>query len=249
MRFREVFCRVLLSALIILIQSLPAKAFPVRINTTDDLIMRLRQTVQEQYQIPAQSVLIIWNDDTLEEKLIPWGRHSAVELTEQDLLNLIRKTTLTLRVVEGNKFRTLLPVSLKVDGWLDVCTLRHAVRQGELLSEDKIQTTRKKLSDLPMGYLKSLEYPSEFKANRNLAAGIILNPAMLEQVPLVVKGTPVRVMVLSGNLRLVAQGEVLENGVRNQAVSVKVISFGSNRMIKARVTGPGEVTLEMKQDK
>jgi flagella basal body P-ring formation protein FlgA len=230
-------------------QTFSAEAFPIRVNSTDDLIARLRQSVQTQYDVPAKNILVVWNDSTLEEKLRLWGAQAVVELTEQDLLNLIRKTTLTLRVVEGGKFRAMLPVHVKVDGWVNVCTLRQSALPGEILSEEKIQISRKKLSELQAGYLKAIEYPTELKMTRSVPAGTVLTSALLERVPLVMKGSQIRVIVINGTLRLVAQGEVLESGVRNQMVSVKVLSFGSNRMIQARVTGQGEVTLEMKQDK
>lgn len=221
-------------------------ASPVRVNSTDELIYRLRQAVQSQYEVAPQNVLVLWNDDSLEDKLARVGKNLSVELTERDLQNLIGKTILTLKVMDGNRYRATIPVKLKVDGWTEVYISKKPLRRGEMLSEQSIQFSKKKLSELPVNYLRVLENPGDYRVNRDIPAGMVLNRLALEQQPLVLKGAQVKVVVVNENLRLMAQGEVLENGLRNQMVSVRVLSFGSNKLVQARVTGQGEVTLEIK---
>lgn len=229
---------------------LATQASPFRIATTDELIEQLRQAVQNQYGVSAQNVLILWNDSLLEEKLAKLGQNLSVELTEQELLNLIGKSFLNLRVMDRSRFRAMVPISLKVDAWMNVYTTRKALRKGESLTVDSIQLSRKKLSELiGSNYLRDLHNPEDYKVSRDLPAGAVLSKNAIVAQALVTKGSTVRVVVVNENLRLVAQGEVLENGVRNQLVSVRVLNFNSNKVLQARVTGRGEVTLEISEEK
>lgn len=223
-----------------------ANASPIRIGTTDELIFRLRQSVQNQYAVPAQSVLVLWNDSLLEEKLAKLGKNLSLEIEERDLTNLIGKTALTLRVMDGNRYRAAMSVSVKVDGWAEVFTARKAIQRGEFLSSDSVQLTRKKLSETPNGSLRVLTHPEDYKATRDFVPGAILTRMSLEQQALVYKGKQLRVVVINDTLRLVAQGEALENGVRDQMISVKILNFNSNEIVQGRVSDRGEVTLEIK---
>ncbi|MBT9544819.1 MAG: flagellar basal body P-ring formation protein FlgA [Candidatus Sericytochromatia bacterium] len=225
---------------------LSANASPIRIGTTDELIFRLRQSVQNQYAVPAQSVLVLWNDSLLEEKLAKLGKNLSLEIEERDLTNLIGKTAITLRVMEGNRYRAAMSVSVKVDGWAEVFTARKAIQRGEFLSSDSVQLTRKKLSETPNGSLRVLAHPEDFKATRDFVSGAILTRTALEQQALVYKGKQVRVVVINDTLRLLAQGEAQENGVRDQMISVKILNFGSNEIVQGRVSDRGEITLDIK---
>lgn len=232
--------------LAICLLQISANASPIRIGTTDELIFRLRQSVQNQYAVPAQSVLVLWNDALLEEKLAKMGKNLSLEIEERDLTNLIGKTAITLRVMDGNRYRAAMSVSVKVDGWAEVYTARKAIQRGEFLSSESVQLTRKKLSETPNGSLRVLTHPEDFKATRDFVSGSILTRNALEQQALVYKGKQVRVMVINETLRLVAQGEALENGVRDQMISVKILNFNSNEIVQGRVSDRGEVTLEIK---
>jgi flagella basal body P-ring formation protein FlgA len=223
-----------------------ASASPVRVSTTDELIFRLRQSVQNQYEVPAQSVLVLWNDALLlEEKLAKIGKNLSLEIEERELQNLIGKTALNLKVMDGNRYRAAMTVSVKVDGWAEVYTARKAIQRGEFLASESVQLMRKKLSELPSGAIRVLSHPEDFKATRDYVSGAIFTRTALEQQLFVYKGKPIRVVVVNENLRLIAQGEALENGFRDQMISFKVLNFNSNETVRGRVSGRGEVTLEV----
>jgi len=235
-------CMLILGVCLIPVSS---AAETVRVSNTDDLIKHLRQGVQAQYQIPAHNVLILWNDQSLESKLAEMGPGLSVELSEQELKNLINRPSLLLKVMGGSQYKGRIPLRIQVDGWLDVYQSECPLRQDQALKPQCLSVQRTKLSALPPQYVRSPFRIEDFVARQEIPAKTLLRPTMLKEKPLVDRGSTVKVVVMNGNLRLMAQGEALETGVRNDMIRVKVMSFQSEKIIRARISDEGEVTLEI----
>lgn len=235
----------LLVVLTMFIPVVTAAAEPVRVTQTDQLLRLLRQAVVKEYGVLAHDVLIIWDDQELDAKLSKLGSGLAVEVTEQDLMHLVQRSSLLLKVVSGTEYKGRIPVRVSIDGWVDVYQTSRLLRKGELLSPDSLEPKRLKLSDLPPQYVRAPFRLEDFSTRQEILPETVLSSAMLIERPLVTRGAIVRIVVINQNLRLVARGEALESGVRNAFIRVKITNFGTEKTVRARVTAEGEVTLKI----
>lgn len=218
-----------------------------RFRKTDAFIQYLRKAVQTAYNVPSHDILIFWDDQDLEVKLAGLGKNLEIEVSEQDLQNIVKRSSLSLKVMDGSQYKGRIPIRVKVDGWVDVYQTRRSLNKDQQLAEEALEAKRVKLSDLPAQYIRAPFRIEEYMTRQDIPAGKLLQPSMLKEKPLVEQEMSVRVIVINQGLRLVAQGEALEAGVRDQQIRVRIMNFGSNSIIKARVTGMGEVTLEIEK--
>lgn len=242
------FKRIWLAALLVVVMVFaPTVSWSqtTRVTKTDALLDLLRQSVAQQYQIPAQGVLVIWNDQSLETKLSQMGKNLSVEVSDQDLTGLVQKDTLVLKVMDGTRYKGRVPVRVKVDGWADTYQTTRLVKKGEALDLEKVNVKRVKLSALPAQMVKSPFLMEDYLAKQDIPANTILRLALLQERPLVEKEMTVRIVLINGNLKLLAEGEALDSGPRNAMVRVRITSFESKKIVRARVSGEGEVTLEI----
>lgn len=238
----------LAALLVVFVMLIPAVSFAetAQVSRTDALIALIRQATAQQYQIAPQDVLIVWNDQDLEAKLARMGAGLSVEVTEPDLRNLIQRDSLLLKVMEGGtRYKGRVPIRIKVDGFVEVYQSARALRKGEPLSIDNVTAQRIKLSALPAQVARAPFPIEDYLVRQDVPAKTVLRTALLQERPLIERGSQVKVILVNGGLRLVAEGEALEGGPRNAMIRVKVTNFGTNKMIRARVTGVNEVTLEI----
>lgn len=244
MTAKKIWLATLLVAMILLMPAI-SKAETFQVSRTDELIALMRQVVQQQYQIEAYDVLIVWNDQDLEAKLAKMGKGLRAELSDQDLKNLVQRDSLMLKVMEGTRYKGSVPVRVKADGWIEVFHSARALQKGEVLKADSVMTQRVKISALPPQAVRAPFRIEDFLVRQDIPAKTVLRSALLQERMLVERGDDVKVLVVQGDLTLVASGEALESGIRNALVRVKIKNFDTNKMIRARVSGEGEVTLEI----
>lgn len=216
-----------------------------QVSRTDALINLIRQATAAQYQIAPQDVLIVWNDQNLEDKLKRMGAGLSVEVTDQDLRNLIQRDSLLLKVMEGTRYKGRVPVRIKVDGFVEVYQTARALRKGEPLNVDNVTAQRVKLTALPQQAARAPFPIEDYLVRQDVPAKTVLRTALLQERPLIERGSSVKVILVNGELRLVAEGQALESGPRNAMIRVKVTNFGTDKIIRARITGDNEVTLEI----
>lgn len=216
-----------------------------QVSRTDALINLIRQATAAQYQIAPQDVLIVWNDQNLEDKLKRMGAGLSVEVSDQDLRNLIQRDSLSLKVMEGTRYKGRVPVRIKVDGFVEVYQTARALRKGEPLNVDNVTAQRVKLTALPQQAARAPFPIEDYLVRQDVPAKTVLRTALLQERPLIERGSSVKVILMNGELRLVAEGQALESGPRNAMIRVKVTNFGTDKIIRARITGDNEVTLEI----
>lgn len=238
--------KIWLSLAVWLVLCLPAVvgAEEVRINTSDALIKHLRQAVQVQYQIPSHHVLVLWDDQSLESKLAEMGTGLTIAMTEQDLHNIINRPSLLLKVMHGQQYKGRLPVRVKIDGWMEIYQTSCPLRQDDSLKPECLTAKRVQLSALPPQYIRSPFRLEDYLARQDIATDTPLRMGLLKAKPLVKRGNTVRVIVQNGSLRLMAQGEALASGARDEMIRVKILSFQSQKIVQARISDEDEVILD-----
>lgn len=244
MTVKRIGLATLLVASILLAPAL-AWAETFSVSRTDALIALIRQATAQQFEVQPTDVLVIWNDQDLEKKLAQMGPGLSAEVTDSDLRGLIQRDSLMVKVMDGTRYKGRVPVRVKVDGWVEVYSTARQLAKGEVLKPESLTSVRVKLSALPPQAIRPPFRIEDFLTRQALPANTVLKPAFLLERPLVERGSPVRVLVINQGLKLLAQGEALENGVRNAIIRVKITNFNSNKVVRARVSDEGEVTLEI----
>lgn len=96
---------------------------------------------------------------------------------------------------------------------------------------------------LGLGFLASLDQAIGQKVLRPMVIDQVVTPVALEQPAMVRKGDQVVIIARAGNLAVRMPGEAMSDGGFNEQIRVK--NLNSNRVIKANITGPGQVEVSM----
>ena len=137
--------------------------------------------------------------------------------------------------VNGESYR-LLPVTcrLRAEGEVFV-TSRDLERLTVLTAEDY----HKELRELTGDEILTPPAPGAYRTARPIRAGKILRTRDLEPVPIVAKGSKVKILARGKSFFVTVDGLAQEDGGLGQEIAVK--NIGSGKVIRATVIGPGEV--------
>ncbi|WPP01276.1 flagellar basal body P-ring formation chaperone FlgA [Pseudomonas sp. HR96] len=123
-----------------------------------------------------------------------------------------------------------------------VITTRPLKRESVLADAD-VSLHEEDVGLLSQGYLTALDQAVGQKLVRPTVNGQVLTPQHLEQVAVIAKGDQVVITARSGTLAVRMPGEALSDGGMSEQIRVK--NLNSQRVVKARVTGPGQVEVSM----
>jgi flagella basal body P-ring formation protein FlgA len=123
-----------------------------------------------------------------------------------------------------------------------VVTVR-PMKRDSVLAEGDLALREQDVGLLSQGYLTELDQALGQKLVRPTVNGQVLTPVHLEQVAVVVKGDHVVITARAGTLAVRMPGEALSDGGMSEQIRVR--NLNSQRVVKARVMGPGQVEVSM----
>lgn len=123
--------------------------------------------------------------------------------------------------------------------YLPVAIASHPLHQNQILTEQDVELRELDVSQLNNGYFSDLSLVIGRKLRRPIATGAPLKPNTLIQRQLISKGDEVFIRAENGVVSIQVPAIALSNGKMGQQISVR--NKQSRRVIKARVTGPGQV--------
>ncbi|MEP1443813.1 MAG: flagellar basal body P-ring formation chaperone FlgA, partial [Hyphomicrobiales bacterium] len=123
-----------------------------------------------------------------------------------------------------------------------VVTLARDLEREEVVSEGDLAVTRLPKAKVRAGSLTSIKPAVGMATQRNLTQGSVVRSSDLAEPILVRSNDPVAITYSVPGLLLTAQGRALSNGAKDAVVSIK--NLQSNRVVRGRVTGVGEVLVE-----
>lgn len=149
----------------------------------------------------------------------------------------------TVRVrCEGRSPWTLyVPAQVKL--FRDVVTVAHPLKRGTVIDYPDVTLRERDVSSINQGYITAVELVVGQKLLRPVVTDQVLTLTYLEQAAAVRKGDQVIITARSGTLSVKMPGEALSDGGLSEQIRVK--NLNSNRVIKARVTSPGQVEAAM----
>lgn len=123
-----------------------------------------------------------------------------------------------------------------------VVTTRPLPRHGVIGAND-IDMRERNLGILSGGYLLRPEQAIGLRVRRPVNADEVLSPNQLEQDETVKRGDKVVISAANSRVAVRMPGEALESGTAGSQIRVR--NTRSNRILKARIIGPGQVEVAM----
>ena len=149
----------------------------------------------------------------------------------------------TVRVsCEGSTpWTVFVPAQVRI--FRPVVVVKTALRRDSIIGAGDVALVEQDVSLLNRGYVTEVEQVIGRKLTRATRTDQVLTPAMLQLAEAVRRGDQVVISARSGGINVRMQGEALSGGTLGQQISVRNLT--SQRVIRARVVGPGQVEVEM----
>ncbi|WP_076578331.1 flagellar basal body P-ring formation chaperone FlgA [Aquipseudomonas alcaligenes] len=149
----------------------------------------------------------------------------------------------TVRIsCEGTKPWTVF-VPAQVRLFRPVVVVKAPLKRDSIIGPADIALIEQDVSLLSRGYVTSPEQAIGKKLTRATQADQVLTPTMLQAADAVQRGDQVVITARSGGINVRMQGEALSGGTLGQQINVR--NLASQRIIRARIAGPGQVEVDM----
>ena len=203
------------------------------------------QRIQRAVETAIRSRMPWKNEDvtigkiTLDETIqLPTGRltYRIVPSRNEDYLG---RTNLALHLfVDGVPVRKVW-VNATISVLADVVTVIRPLGKHAYIELADLSVERRDLSDLSSDTVSRIEDALGNRTTRMIYPQTVLQSSMFASPPLVRKGDIVKIVASAGPMLITATGRVKQQGCKGDMV--RVVNTDSNRIITARVTGPGAV--------
>jgi flagellar basal body P-ring formation protein FlgA len=125
----------------------------------------------------------------------------------------------------------------------EVVTTTRPLKRTGIINPEDVTLRDRDISQINQGYLTSVDQAIGQKLVRPMVSDQVITLVHLEQAEVVRKGDQVVISARSGTLNVRMPGEALSNGGMSEQIKVK--NLNSQRVIKARVTAPGQVEVAL----
>ncbi len=140
--------------------------------------------------------------------------------------------------VKSNGGEDIIPVNVRVANLKPVVVAAHDILPKSLIKTDDLKVKKVTESRASLGF-NSIDDVVGKRAKRLIRAGSIIKPSDVMPDYRVFKNAPVKVIYVSGNIRIEMVGQALQNGALGDIIEVKNISTGKKLLCK--VIGNGVV--------
>ncbi|MGB2986513.1 MAG: flagellar basal body P-ring formation chaperone FlgA, partial [Phycisphaerae bacterium] len=149
---------------------------------------------------------------------------------------------LEVDVVADGRTVQAVPLVVQVSMTRCVVVARRSVNQGATIHSSDVELTPLSFTRLDELGLDAAAQTIGQRAKRFISAGSVIDPAMLESVPLVTRGQFVKLMSVAGAVRVVTTAKALRDGLLGEVITVR--SLDNKRVeFDGVVVGPGAVQI------
>ncbi|MCK6190394.1 flagellar basal body P-ring formation chaperone FlgA [Pseudomonas sp. EYE_354] len=153
----------------------------------------------------------------------------------------IGRVTVRVRCDGTSPWTVFVPAQVKL--FRDVVVVARPLKRTGIIGFEDIVLRERDISLINQGYLTSVDQAVGQRLTRPVVTDQVLTLVHLEQAEVIRKGDQVVISASSGGLSVKMPGEALSNGGMSEQIRVK--NLNSNRVIKARVTAPGQVEVAL----
>jgi flagella basal body P-ring formation protein FlgA len=175
------------------------------------------------------------------DRTLPKGRVTYRVLPPRNMRSLATVPLSVVFDVDG-RFQKTIRATVRVEALAPVVVAARPIGRLRPITGDDLKTEKMDLTELPVGVLTDADDIIGKRARRNIDAGDILRPDLIEMPPLVKRGDMVVIVAESRGIKVTATGEVKSDGLRGERV--KVVNLDSNKHLTARVVDKQTVSVE-----
>jgi len=143
--------------------------------------------------------------------------------------------TLTF-MVDGRAVRRA-PVSARIAVIRHVVQASRSIQRGDVLEKDDLRLVRETTTRRTGDVLTSLDQAAGKQAARSIRVGRTLTSTMVEDPPVVEKGSAVTIVAENELLRITTRGEALEDGRQGDRIRVRNLQSGKEIFSTVEATG------------
>lgn len=153
----------------------------------------------------------------------------------------IGRVTLRVRCNASTPWTVFVPAQVRL--YREVVIANRPLKRDNVVSDMDVILAERDVGLLNQGYLSDLNQAIGKKLTRPLQPDQVLAPVHVQPAEAIRKGDQVVITARSGTVSVRMPGEALSDGVIGKQISVR--NQRSNRVIRARVMGPGQVEVAM----
>ena len=151
------------------------------------------------------------------------------------------RVTVRVRCDSSAPWTVFVPAQVKL--FREVVVMVRPLKRESVVGEGDVALRERDVGTLNQGFLSDLDQALGMKLLRPAVLDQVLTPQHLEQAEVIRKGDHVVIIARSGSLSVRMPGEALSKGGLSEQIRVR--NLNSKRVVKARVTGPGQVEVAM----
>lgn len=151
------------------------------------------------------------------------------------------RVTVRVRCNGSGPWTVFVPAQVRL--FRDVVTVARPLKRESVVGDADVIMRERDVGTLNQGFLTQLDQAIGMKLLRPVVLDQVLTPQHLEQAEVIRKGDQVVITARSGSLSVRMPGEAMVNGGLSEQIRVR--NLNSKRVVKARVTGPGQVEVAM----
>ena len=175
------------------------------------------------------------------DRTLPKGRATYRVLPPRHMRSLGTVPLSVVFDVDG-RFQKTIRATARVEALAPVVVAARPIGRLKPISTDDLKMEKMNLVELPTGVMTDADDIIGKRARRNIDAGDILRPDLIEMPPLVKRGDMVVIVAESEGIKVTATGEVKSDGLRGE--QVKVVNLDSNKRFSARVVDKKTVMVD-----
>lgn len=161
--------------------------------------------------------------------------------TELKSVNTVGRVNIKVSCQHTNRWSLYVPAEIKL--YRSVVSVSSPVAKGELLSASRLLLHEMEVSKLSGTYFTRIEDVAGQQAKRPLRPNKPVIASHLEPPVIIKRGDAVLMTANSGGLMVKIPGIALKDGHKGEQISVR--NSQSKRVVEARVTAPGQVSVAM----
>jgi flagella basal body P-ring formation protein FlgA len=175
------------------------------------------------------------------DRTLPKGRATYRVLPPRHMRSLATVPLSIVFDVDG-RFQKTIRATVRVAALAPVVVAARPIGRLKPITSDDLKMEKMNLAELPVGTMTEADDIIGKRARRNIDAGNILRPDLIEMPPLVKRGDMVVIVAESEGFKVTATGEAKSDGLRGE--QVKVVNLDSNKRFSARVVDKQTVRVD-----
>jgi flagella basal body P-ring formation protein FlgA len=175
------------------------------------------------------------------DRTLPEGRVTYRVLPPRHMRSLATVPLSIVFDVDG-RFQKTIRATARIAALAPVVAAARPIGRLKPITSDDLKMEKMDLAELPAGVMTEVDDIIGKRARRNIDAGDILRPDLIEMPPLVKRGDMVVIVAESEGFKVTATGEAKSDGLRGE--QVKVVNLDSNKRFSARVVDKKTVRVD-----